>query len=68
MKPGQPWTVTTDLRAADEQVPRAFIEWIDKYLGYVKIASPRAIDESYFSYREMWQSVPQLLLHMVSRK
>ncbi|KAL2271630.1 hypothetical protein VTJ83DRAFT_1001 [Remersonia thermophila] len=51
-----------------EQVPRAFIEWIDKYLGYIKAASPRAIDESYFSCREMWQPVPQLLLHMVSRK
>ena len=56
------------MHIADEQVPRAFIEWIDKYLGYVKIASPRDIDDSYFSYREMWQSVPQLLLHMVSRK
>ncbi|KAK4123811.1 hypothetical protein N657DRAFT_680934 [Parathielavia appendiculata] len=51
-----------------EQVSRAFIEWIDKYLDYVKTAAPRAVEESYFNYREMWQAVPQLVLHMVNRK
>jgi ubiquitin carboxyl-terminal hydrolase 34 len=59
---------TTDKPAPDDQVPRAFTEWIEKYLGYVKTASPRAIEDSYFLYRDMWQPVPQLLLHMVSRK
>ncbi|KAK4106515.1 hypothetical protein N658DRAFT_21639 [Parathielavia hyrcaniae] len=51
-----------------EQVPRAFIEWIDKYLDYAKAAAPRAVEESYFGYREVWQPVPQLILHMVNRK
>jgi ubiquitin carboxyl-terminal hydrolase 34 len=59
---------TTDKPAPDDQVPRAFTEWIEKYLGYVKTASPRAIEDSYFLYRDMWQPVPQLLLHMVNRK
>ncbi|KAK4157923.1 hypothetical protein C8A00DRAFT_29151 [Chaetomidium leptoderma] len=51
-----------------DQVPRAFIEWIDKYIDYVKAASPRAVDDTYFMYRDMWQSVPQLPLHMANRK
>ncbi|KAK4252308.1 hypothetical protein C7999DRAFT_27033 [Corynascus novoguineensis] len=51
-----------------EQVPRAFVEWIDKYLCFVKAASHPAIDDSYFLYRDMWQAVPQLVLHMVNRK
>ncbi|KAK4140337.1 uncharacterized protein C8A04DRAFT_15044 [Dichotomopilus funicola] len=51
-----------------EQVPRSFIDWIDKYVSFVRTASPRAIDESYLLYRDMWQSVPQLILHMVNRK
>jgi ubiquitin carboxyl-terminal hydrolase 34 len=55
-------------RASDDQVARAFVEWIDKYLGYVKAASPRAVDESYVMYQDMWQPVPQLVLHMVNRK
>lgn len=59
---------STDMGVQDEQVPRAFIEWIDKYLGYAKTAPPRAIDDSYYVYREMWQSVPQLVLHIVNRK
>ena len=60
--------IATHDPVSDDQVPRAFIEWIDKYLSYVKTASPRAIDESYFLHRDMWQSVPQLVLHMVNRK
>lgn len=59
---------STDMDLKDEQVPHAFIEWIDKYLDYVKNALPRAVEDSYYSYREMWQAVPHLVLHMVNRK
>lgn len=52
----------------DEQVPRAFIEWIDKYLIFVKTAPLPAVEDSTFMHRDMWQAVPQLVLHMVSRK
>jgi ubiquitin carboxyl-terminal hydrolase 34 len=52
----------------DDQVSRCFAEWIDRYLLFVKTASPRAIDDSYFMHRDMWQPVPQLVLHMVNRK
>ncbi|KAK4237057.1 hypothetical protein C8A03DRAFT_16355 [Achaetomium macrosporum] len=51
-----------------DQVSRGFVEWIDKYLLYVKAASPRAIDDSYFTHRDVWQPVPQLVMHMVNRK
>ncbi|SPQ22462.1 4cc22c61-bf1b-4482-8892-2926799c2547 [Thermothielavioides terrestris] len=51
-----------------DQVSRCFAEWIDRYLLFVKTASPRAIDDSYFMHRDMWQPVPQLVLHMVNRK
>jgi ubiquitin carboxyl-terminal hydrolase 34 len=51
-----------------EQVPRAFIEWIDKYLGYVKTAPLHAVEDSTFMHRDMWQAVPHLVLHMVTRK
>ncbi|AEO57729.1 hypothetical protein MYCTH_2304264 [Thermothelomyces thermophilus ATCC 42464] len=51
-----------------EQVSRAFVEWIDKYLSFVKAASSAAVEDSYFLYRDMWQAVPHLVLHMVNRK
>jgi len=51
-----------------DQVPRAFTDWIGSYLGFVKHAHLRAIEDSYFSYRDIWELVPQLLLHMVNRK
>ncbi len=52
----------------DDQVSRTFVDWIDKYLAYAKAAPPRAVENSYFLYREVWQPLPQLPLHMVNRK
>ncbi|KAK3295943.1 uncharacterized protein B0H64DRAFT_417531 [Chaetomium fimeti] len=55
-------------RVTINQVPRAFIEWIDKYLDYVKTAPLQSVEDSTVVHRDMWQTVPPLVLHMVTRK
>lgn len=52
----------------DDQVSRSFTEWIDRYLLFIKTASPRAIEDSVFMHRDVWQPVPQLVMYMVNRK
>ncbi|KAL2018794.1 hypothetical protein VTK56DRAFT_352 [Thermocarpiscus australiensis] len=51
-----------------EQVSHAFAEWIETYLVYVKAIPARAVAESYYVHREIWQSVPDFVLFMVNRK
>ncbi|GAB1320503.1 USP domain-containing protein [Madurella fahalii] len=51
-----------------DQVSRHFADWIENYLVYLKSVPPRAAAESYYTHREIWQHVPELVLSMVNRR
>jgi len=52
----------------DEAVARDLSDWIERYVGYVAHMDHVSALESYNEHREIWQSVPELVIFMVNRK
>ena len=59
---------SANLHALDEQVSRSCADWIEKYIIYARAISTRAAAESCYVHREIWQTVPELVMSMVNRK
>lgn len=53
---------------ADESVSKNLSAWIENYLLYVQTADHYVALGSYLDHRDLWQTIPELVVFMANRR